>query len=124
MTDIFGETSSELVQLGLVDAVNSDDFAKKLSGLEECWNDLEKCGERVLPGEVITTELYNWFVCEKSDVMRNCMIQNVRVAAQLGDPPEKFYTNASELMNNMLKLKTDRKMQSLTEFVSHVYDLL
>ena len=81
MTDIFGETSSELVQLGLVDAVNSNDFAKKLSGLEECWNDLEKCGKRVLPGEVITTELYNWFVYEKSDVMRNCMIQNVRVAA-------------------------------------------
>ena len=56
--------------------------------------------------------------------MRNCMIKNVRVAAQLGDPPQKFYTNVSESMNNMLKLKTDRKMHSLTEFVSHVYDLV
>ena len=52
------------------------------------------------------------------------MIQGVRVAVQLGNPPEKFYTNASESMNNVLKLKTDRKMQSLTEFVNHVYDLV
>ena len=28
------------------------------------------------------------------------MIESVRVAAQLGNPPEKFYTNASESMNN------------------------
>ena len=55
--------------------------------------------------------------------MCNCMIQSVRVAAQLGSPPEKFYTNASKSMN-VLKLKTDRKTQSLTEFVYHVYDLV
>ena len=48
----------------------------------------------------------------------------MRVAAQLGNPPGKFYTNASKSMNNVLKLKTDRKTQSLTEFVNHVYDLV
>ena len=77
LTDLFGETSSELVQLGLADAIDSDDFAKKLSSLEEHWNDLEMRGKRVLPGQVIASEFYNWFVCEKSEVMpRSPSLQN------------------------------------------------
>ena len=52
------------------------------------------------------------------------MIQSVRKEAQLGDPPKKFYTNASECINNILKLKEDRKSQSLTEFVDHAQELV
>ena len=47
----------------------------------------------------------------------------MRVAAQPGNPPEKFYTNASEPKNNVLKLKVDRKPQSLPVFVDHVQEL-
>ena len=46
----------------------------------------------------------------------------MRVAAQPGNPPEKFYTNASE-PKNVLKLKVDRKPQSLPVFVDHVQEL-
>ena len=45
LTDIFGETGSEVIQIGLVDTVDPTDFAKKLSGLEERWNELEKSGK-------------------------------------------------------------------------------
>lgn len=51
------------------------------------------------------------------------MIQSVRKAAQLGVPPEKFYTNASESTNNVLKLKVDRKPQPLPAFVDHAREL-
>ena len=40
------------------------------------------------------------------------MIWSVRNEAKLGDPPEKFFTNASESINNVLKIKDDRKSQS------------
>lgn len=48
----------------------------------------------------------------------------VRKEALLGDSPEKFYTNASECINNILKLKVDRKSQSLTQFVDHAQELV
>jgi len=52
------------------------------------------------------------------------MIQSVRNEAKLRDPPEKFFTNASESINNVLKLKVDRKSQSLTQFVDHMSQLV
>ena len=52
------------------------------------------------------------------------MIQNVRKDAKLGDPPEKFFTNSSESINNVLKLKVDRKSQSLNQFVDHAQELV
>ena len=109
MADIFGTTDSEQTQLGLVDAVNPSDFATKLSALEERWNRFEISGKMVVRLEVNSSEpeFYNWFVSEKSSVVRNNMIQSVRKEAQLGDPPVKFYTNASECINNVLKLKVD-----------------
>ena len=52
------------------------------------------------------------------------LIHSVRAAAGLGNPPEKFYTNASESINNVLKLKTNRKKQSLTDFVDDIQELV
>ena len=66
--------------------------------------------------------LIAWFVLEKRDTVCKCMLQSVRIAAQLGKPPERFYTNASESTNNVLKLKVDRKPSSLPDFVSHVQE--
>jgi len=106
--------------------VDTTDFASKLNALEERWNHFEMSGKRVVPLEANSTqpEFYNWFVSEKSSIVRNNMIQSVRKAAHLGDPPEKFYTNASESINNVLKLKVDRKSQSLMEFVDHAQELV
>ena len=61
---------------------------------------------------------------QKSDLVNCNMIQSMRNAAQLGDPPGKFCTDASELNNNNLKLKVNRKQQSLQVFVNHAKDLV
>ena len=52
------------------------------------------------------------------------MIQSVMLAALLGDPPERLYTNASESTNNILKEKVDRRSQSLPDFVTHLEELV
>lgn len=84
---------------------------------------LEREGKRLVPGETAETEFYTWFIREKSEINRTNMLRNVRDAAQLGDPPAKFYTNASESTNNILKLKVDRKSQSLPAFVDNAQEL-
>ena len=70
----------------------------------------------MIPSEGIEPE----FISEKCDIV---MIKSVRVAAQLGNLPQKFFTNVSELTNNVLKLKVERKPQSLPAFVNHVQKL-
>ncbi len=98
LADIFGTTNSEQTQLGLTDATDPCDFASKLTALEERWNCFEVSGKRVAlsQNDSHEPEFYNWFVSEKSSIVRNHMIQSVRKEALLGNPPEKFYTNASE----------------------------
>lgn len=91
-------------QLGLVDATDALDFAAKLKSLETRWNKIEMENRKALPGEVIVLQFHSWFVKEKSNVMKKNMIKSVRISAQLGDPPSKFYTNASESANNILKI--------------------
>jgi len=125
LADIFGTVDSEQTQLGLVDATDSDDFASKLMALQDRWNELELTGKQVVPSQFgsCEPEFYDWFISEESSVVRNHMIQSVRSEAKLGEPPEKFFTNASECINNVLKIKVDRKSQSLTQFVDHMSEL-
>ena len=78
-------------ELGLVYS-NDDDFDDKLVSLEKRWNKIEKEGHKVVPGENVQPEFYSWFVRNKRDIVRNSMLKSVRVAAQLGNPPAKFYT--------------------------------
>ena len=124
IADIFGTECSTQIQLGLVDAVSEQDYDTKFGALKQRWNELEMRGKRVPTGEEVIPEFYSWFEAHKSHVVRSSMIQSVRKAAQLGDPPEKFYTNASESTNNVLKIKVDRKQQSLPDFVNHAKDLV
>ena len=48
---------------------------------------------------------HSWFVSEKSSIVCSNMVQSIRKTAHLGEPPEKFYMNASESIYNVLKLK-------------------
>ena len=74
----------------LVDCVDEDEFDSKLSSLKTRWNRLELNGRRVALGETFEPEFFDWFVVEKRDIVCKCMLQNVRIAAQLGNPPERF----------------------------------
>ena len=94
----------------MVDAADSE-FEGKLAALKGPWNKIERECKRVIPGKSTEAEFYFWFVSKKRDIVHNNMLKAVRVAAQLGNPTEKFYINASE-PTNVLKLKVDRKPQS------------
>ena len=94
LADIVGVEGCEQTQLGLVDPIDVSDFDAKLASLEEQWNKLERKGRKVIPRDRVEPEFYSWFVRENGDIVCNnvCnnMIQCVRVAVQLGDPPDKF----------------------------------
>ena len=105
----------------MVDAADSE-FEGTLAALKGPWNKIERECKRVIPGKSSEAEFYFWFVSKKRDIVHNNMLKAVRVAAQLGNPTEKFYINASEL-TNVLKLKVDRKPQSCPVFIDHVQEL-
>ena len=48
----------------------------------------------------------------------------VREEAGLGSPPEPFYTNSSECMNNVLKVKVDYKRTELSAFIDKLHLLV
>ena len=51
------------------------------------------------------------------------MIRSVREEAELGCPPDVFYTNASECINNVIKVKVQYKRSELPHFIKKMYEL-
>ena len=64
-----------------------------------------------------------WFTKNKVDVMCHSMLRPVREDAGLGCPPEAFYTNASESVNNVIKRKVDYKRSDLPQFILKLKEL-
>ena len=60
----------------------------------------------------------------KDDVIRDSMLLPVREEAGLGSPHDPFYTNSSECVNNVLKVKVDYKRTELTLFVDKIKQLV
>ncbi|XP_064389220.1 uncharacterized protein LOC135337257 [Halichondria panicea] len=58
-----------------------------------------------------------WFTKNKVDVIRRSMLKPVREEAGLGSPPDKFYTNASETVNSVLKNAVSYKQNKLPDFI-------
>ena len=68
--------------------------------------------------------LMMWFCTNKEEVIRNTMLLPVREEAGLGSPPEPFYTNSSECINNVLKVKVDHKCTELSAFIDKLHQLV
>ena len=51
------------------------------------------------------------------------MLRSVREEAGLGCPPDAFYTNASECINNVIKVKVKYKRSELPKFISKFHEL-
>ena len=62
----------------------------------------------------------SWF---QVDVIRDTMLLPVQEEAGLGSPPDPFYTNSSECINSVLKVKVDYKRTELTVFVDKLHHL-
>ena len=55
--------------------------------------------------------------------MCHSMLRPIREDAGLGCPPEAFYTNASESVNNVIKRKVDYKRSDLPQFIQKLKEL-
>ena len=51
------------------------------------------------------------------------MLRPIREDCGLGSPPDPFYTNASESMNNVIKVKVDYKRNELPQFMDKLHAL-
>ena len=70
-------------------------------------------------------QFFNYFQTNKAALFKDAMIKPVRVKAGLGDPPKNYHNNDPECMNNVIKMKVERKKHSsLDEFCSQMKSLV
>ena len=127
MKDVFGGVSEDELHLGLVDSEDRDTFKAKLASLKDRWNGIEVSNRRSLQGTMIQPEFYDWFCEYKAEDMSNTMIKSVRNAAGLSSSDgstKRFYTNASESLNQMLKDKVNYKASHLHNFIDEMSDFV
>ena len=115
LNDIFGCKVGSTQIVGLVDSVNQLAFEENLSTLVSKWkqNDVSNGGA--------VGYFCVWF---HKKVIQDTMLLPVREEAGLVSPPEPFYTNSSECINNVLKVKVDYKRSELTLFVDKLQQLV
>ena len=107
LRDVFGDPSK--CEDGLVDA-ETDDFDAIVDSLETVWNEREKPHHN-------PPEFFQWFVKYCKEEVRVTMLKDQRIKVGLGDPPQPFYTNDVESLNNVIKHQTQYKAQQLPEFI-------
>ena len=52
------------------------------------------------------------------------MLKSVRIKAGLGDPPQPFYTNEVERLNNVIKHQTKYTSQELPQFINSMREMV
>ena len=119
LNDIFGRMVGSTQLTGLVDSPRRCPFEEKLSVLLSNWK-LHDLDDDKGPVNVFCS----WFRKNKEVVVRDTMLLPVREEAGMGSPPEPFYTNSSECINNVLKVKVDYKRTQLTLFVDKLRQLV
>ena len=127
MKDVFGGVSEDELHLGLVDSEDQDIFKAKLASLKDRWNGFEVSNRRSLQGTMIQPEFHDWFCEYKAEDMSNTMVKSVRNAAGLSSSDgntKRFYTNASESLNQMLKEKVNYKTSHLHKFIDEICDFV
>ena len=119
LNDIFGRRVGSTLIVGLVDSSSVHIFEEKLEMLVDKWkvHDLDSNQRKI-------GDFCSWFRAHKEDVIRDTMLLPIREEAGLGSPPEAFYTNSSECINNVLKVKVDYKRTELTVFVDKLHQLV
>ena len=89
LSDIYGTQSDILLQNGLADAYDDDDFNTKLTSLEEIWNSIS-------PG------FHKWFVKNRSQMFLDCLTFTARRNLNI---QERYYTNGLEIKHKLQKKK-------------------
>lgn len=116
LDDIFGRKCGNVLFEGLVDSNDEHSFEEKLSVVVDKWKKHEGSEEEV-------GRFCEWLQKSKIDVIRRTMLRSVREEAGLGCPPDTFYTNASECINSVIKVKVQYKRNELPQFIKKMDEL-
>ena len=94
MKDIFGRKIGEVVEPGLVDSLNAEDYDKMAEELFVKWskNYVDSMKDFIL-----------YFKSKKSQLTKRCMTAEIRSLVGLGYPPKPYTQNANECVNAVLK---------------------
>ena len=95
LEDIFGKKVEATMYKGLVNCKDVSMFDEKFERKQHSTHH-DKIEEFCL-----------WLSRNKAETIRSSMLRAVREDAGLGSPPQAFYTNASESVNNVVKCKID-----------------
>ena len=119
LSDIFGKRIDSMYLTGLVDSKSKENFENSLAAIVQKWklHDLDE-----ISGPV--TRFCDWFYAHKEAMMKEHMISPVREKAGLRTPPKTFFTNASESINNVIKVKVDYKKNELPVLVQKLQELV
>ena len=89
---MFGKSVGSTFVEGLMHAEDEEDFQQKVDSLILKWSAAADCASFI-----------TWFTKNKVNVIRRSMLKPIREEAGLGNPLDRFYTNASETVNSVLK---------------------
>ena len=106
------------LERGVLDAEDEEVFTAQLHCLEKVWNKRES----EITGQVAL--FYDWFLEYHARAAKDSMLYGIRRSAGLGNPQSSYYTNSVELMNSLLKLRTDFKKQEFTVFICTLKELV
>ncbi|CAH3184416.1 unnamed protein product, partial [Porites lobata] len=112
--DIFGYNIGGTHHEGLVDSDSEEVFDAKLLSLET-WNNLE-----VNANPLKVPSFHQWFCKNKAKEMKEHMLPALRTEVGLGSPPEPYYQNKSESMNEVIKDQVQYQESELPEFIKKV----
>ena len=101
---------------GLVDCMDVGMFDEKLELVQAKWKQHSTHHNNI---EIFCL----WLSRNKAETIRSSMLRPVREDAGLGSPPQAFYTNASESVNNVIKRKVDYKRNDLPHFIQKLKEL-
>ena len=108
MTDIYGKNNGAVYELGLAEAVDSDDFDAKLSSLEHRWNGM-------------CTGFFSWFQRKRRDYFCTSVIQSAREGT---DVVGLFYQNDIEAMHKVEKLNQAFEKKTLLEVIDSLNKII
>lgn len=116
LADIFDTQKRSHFESGLIDASSKSDFCIALAKFKEKWDNLE----RSCLGDGCEPAFFNWFREYKMDDIIHCTLPEVREKAGLHDPLIAFTTNASESLNNVIKMEVEWKENKLPALIEHL----
>lgn len=105
------------MEKGIVDADNENEFEDSLLKLRSVWNAREEQYNN-------PPEFYSWCVSNCKEAVKLSMLKEVRIEAGLGQPPDPYYTNDVESLNQVIKQQVKYRAQELPQFILSMKQLV